>query len=510
MKPITNYKDRLIPYVSALIIIISALIICGAGGIKQKNKTEEGLMESEKTIKEITFIHKELLGRPTDTSVTVNMMTDSDIELFFEYGINPGSYTGKTKVSGFKANEPIETVIAGLKPNSRYYYRMNYRQPGVPDFIARDEHAFHTQRRPGNKFTFTIQADSHLDHRRLCDPKLYKIAIQNALNDNPDFHFDIGDTFRSTHVRNINYKAVEKLYLKQRPYFEIIGRSTPIFLALGNHEAEWGWELDGTPDIPAIWSTIARKLHYPNPFPDEFYSGSEKEEEFVGLRENYYAFEWGDALFMVLDPYWYSTTPPPGAFPTSWAKKKGGKDMWDWTLGEEQYRWFKNTMEESSSKYKFVFSHHVLGETRGAAEWAEFYEWGGKNKRTGEWEFDKMRPGWETPIHPLMVKNKVSVFFQGHDHLFVKQVKDGIIYQECPMPGDYTYSACLETGDCYGPGRPMEYLSGDILGNSGHLRVTVSNSEALVEYVRSVLPKDEEEKGFNNGEVAYSYIVPSK
>ncbi|MCP5113208.1 MAG: hypothetical protein GY953_20445, partial [bacterium] len=214
----------------------------------------------------------------------------------------------------------------------------------------------------------------------------------------------------------------------------------------------------------------------------------------VGLRENYYAWGWGDALFVVLDPYWYTTTNP-----------KESKGLWDRTIGNDQYRWLKRTLETSEARFKFVFAHHVLGETRGGIEWADRFEWGGRNNQ-GRWEFDTKRPGWELPIHPLMAANGVTIFFQGHDHVFVKQELDGVIYQECPMPADPTFSKCLETGDCYGPGRPAEYRFGDILQNSGHVRVTVTEAKVVVDYIRAWRQQDEGD-GRVNGQIAYSYTV---
>lgn len=81
-----------------------------------------------------------------------------------------------------------------------------------------------------------------------------------------------------------------------------------------------------------------------NPIPDHFYTGDDTNNNFVGLRENYYAWKWGDALFIVLDPYWY-TSPKPDA-----------NTGWRWTLGKKQYDWLKATLEKDKSLYKFVFA----------------------------------------------------------------------------------------------------------------------------------------------------------
>ncbi len=167
-------------------------------------------------------------------------------------------------------------------------------------------------------------------------------------------------------------------------------------------------------------------------------------------------------------------------------------------MGDAQYQWLRRTLEQSTARYKFLFMHHVLGTGRGAVELTDQYEWGGKN-RNGEWEFDKKRPEWPLPVHRLMVKHGVTILFQGHDHLFARQQRDGIVYQETPNPADSTYTAFFREA----------YLSGDILPNSGYLRVTVSPANAKVDYVRSYLPKDETPE-HKNGEVAFSYTVSPK
>ena len=73
-------------------------------------------------------------------------------------------------------------------------------------------------------------------------------------------------------------------------------------------------------------------------------------------------------------------------------------------------------------------------ECRGGAEAAPFYEWGGKNA-DGTDGFEQNRPGWPAPIHQLLVQHRVTAVFHGHDHLYVKQDLDGIVYQEVPQPG---------------------------------------------------------------------------
>ena len=206
--------------------------------------------------------------------------------------------------------------------------------------------------------------------------------------------------------------------------------------------------------------------------------------------------------------FWTTTGTRPRSWTTGFTRTDGGgkkghdghkdRDWWGITLGDAQYHWFKRTLEQSKAKYKFVFAHHVLGTGRGGIEESDLYEWGGRNKR-GDWEFSQKRPGWELPIHQLMVKHGVTIFFQGHDHLFARQERDGIVYQEVPMPADQGYVA-------YNQDR---YQSGVKLPNSGHLRVTVSPEQVKVDYVRCYLPKDETDQR-KTGEVAHSYTIKPK
>lgn len=117
--------------------------------------------------------------------------------------------------------------------------------------------------------------------------------------------------------------TVEARYVYDRANFGIIAHSAPLFLVNGNHEGELGWFADGTADNIAVWATLSRQKYFMNPIPDSFYSGDSTEEPFIGKRVSWYAWQWGDALFVVLDPYWNT-------------KNKGRNNGWAYTLGADQ------------------------------------------------------------------------------------------------------------------------------------------------------------------------------
>ena len=480
----------------------------------------------------------QILGRPTDRTVAISVLSAAAIDALVEYGTEPGTYAKKTPALTVKAGEPIEFELVGLEPNAGYFYRVRTKAAGAVEFVARDEGVFHTQRTRGETFTFDVQGDSHPERLgKMYDPDLYVQTMKLVAKDAPDFYFLMGDDFSTERLierGNKNQAAVDAIYTHQRGFLGLVGRSTPLMLVNGNHEQAAKYLLDGTANNFAVLAGRARTNFFPLPAPGGIYSGNVEPVEHVGLLRDYYAWEWGDAIFVVIDPYWHSdcavdneagTKAPqrdagrdgaqpgesnrdakrrarqneggnqPAGEPPANHQGKGNRDLWQITLGESQYQWLSKTLHESKAKFKFVFSHHVSGTGRGGVEVAGLYEWGGEDRR-GIDRFFQMRPKWEKPIHDLMRDAGVTIFFQGHDHLYARQELDGVIYQTCPNPADPTFTAF----------NAQAYKSGDIFPNSGHLRVTVSPESTKVEYVRSFRPQDEGE-GKTNGSIAHSYVV---
>jgi hypothetical protein len=421
------------------------------------------------------FIATEILGQPTDTSITANIVPAIEMEISYEYGTQPGVYTAQTATQTATTGEPTESLIDGLLPDTRYFFRLRYN-----DMIG-PEHSFTTQRSPSSTFTFAIQGDSHPERiNKQFDAALYTRTLLSAATGQPDFYIAIGDDFSVDSLKTVDSATVRAQYINQRQWLGLVG--APVFLVNGNHEQAALANLDGTPDNVAVWAQTARNAYYPQPVPDGFYTGNQETVEHIGMLRNYYAFTWGDALFIVIDPYWHSPQTVDNQFGVD-REEKSKRDLWNVTLGESQYQWFKQTLESSTARYKFVFAHHVNGTGRGGIELAYTYEWGNTAGYAAH------RPGWDKTIHQLMVENGVTIFFQGHDHVFARQELDGVIYQTLPEPAHpgYTY----ENADAY--------ESGDIFPNSGHLRVTVSPGGVTVEYIRSYLDQQDE--------LAFSYTI---
>ena len=475
-----------------------------------------------------------LLAQPTATSITVSVASRAaaPMEAFVERGTpaelaarsTPG--TTRTPTQVLPPGRPVSFVLQDLPADSEVAYRLWTRaaapqgaggrgSPGrdegaaggaEPPFTPDQVFRFHTPRPPGAPFVFTIQADSHLDPNM--DPAVYAQALANAAADRPDFHVDLGDTFMVDKRRDFHDALPQ--YAAQRWYLGQLCRQAPLFQALGNHDGERGDAAAprrGETDAMGPWSFEQRTLNFPPPATGGAGSFASGRTSLMGGRgANYFEFTWGDAQCIVLDPFWATESRPRGG-PQDGAEPS--EDGWAWTLGREQYEWLRRTLAASSPRYRFVFTHHLVGglsrTARGGAEASPYFEWGGRNADGSE-GFKVHRPDWEAPIHALLSRSGVSAVFHGHDHLYVQNERDGVIYQCVPQPGNAqggTRSAAE-----YG------YAGGVILGSPGHLRVRVEPAQATVEYVRAATDGTLRNGGNGadgaNASVVRSYAIPAR
>jgi hypothetical protein len=449
-------------------------------------------------VAQVTFTGPELLCRPTDQSITISIVPASGIgQLYYEYGTASGMYTVQTSTTSATAGVPHVTVIEGLQPNTKYYYRMRYSTDGGVSWITRTEHSFYTQRAEGSTFRFSITSDSHVNIM-LGNATTWTQTLSNVATDGSDFQIDLGDTFAMDNVTTQG--GADNAYLYQRTdFFNAVSHSLPLFLAIGNHEQEEGWHLDDTGNpltSPPVMGTNARKKYFPNPVPDDFYSGNTDTYASLDgdhLHEDYYAWQWGDALFIVLDPFWYTTSKPFVGNTGGGEPETGTGDRWDWTLGQTQFNWFKQIVINSAAKYKFVFAHHMVGGSddyvRGGAVPAHLVEWGGYNEAGTTYEWNSKRAGWGSePVKKLMEDYGVSAFFHGHDHQYAYEVRDGVVYQSLPAAGF--------SGNGFNIYNESNQYTVKVLPSPGHLRVTVTPTQATVEYIATT-----------GGGVNHSYII---
>ncbi|MFN9992696.1 MAG: YHYH protein, partial [Phycisphaerales bacterium] len=125
-------------------------------------------------------------------SVDVSIVHHSSAQGYIEYGSSTGRYKDKSAPVEVKPGEPINITLP-LRGCSEIFYRWTYKNSGEGSFESSPEYRLSAPRVSGVPFTFTIQADSHLDSNM--DTTTYAKSLDNALKDRPDFHIDLGDTF---------------------------------------------------------------------------------------------------------------------------------------------------------------------------------------------------------------------------------------------------------------------------------------------------------------------------
>jgi hypothetical protein len=437
------------------------------------------------------LIGKEFLFNPTTNGISIKMAFHDSTRVCINYGYQPTALIFNSDTALFLPEEYSSFDLNNLSPNTTYFYSVHFKANLDTGFTIRPTYQFQTAKTQSLPFTFVVQADPHLDEQS--DTSLYSRCLQNQLEDHPDFMVDLGDFLMTDKLKNsqgvVPFDTIPYRCKLLRSFYEKISHSIPVFIANGNHEGEAGWNLTGDDQNIAVQNTLERKKYFGNPFPNTFYQGDSIHYPFVGQRGDFYSFTWGNALFVIIDPYWNTL------------QKPDSLHGWYWSLGEYQYNWLRYVLETSDAKFKFVFAHQLVGgskEGRGGTEYADLYEWGGNNL-DGSFGFDLNRPGWYKPIKELLKENNVNIFFHGHDHFFGKQENDCLIYQETPQPSHPNFNNANQAAD-YG------YFDGVILPNSGHIRVSVDSNAIRVDYVRVYKPENENANRHNKDISAFYTI----
>ena len=207
------------------------------------------------------FVAPEISGRPTGTSIVVNIVPAVDMQIVIAYGTTSGNYTTQTDQVALTAQTPCEIELTNLTPDTEYFYAVTAN--GTPGL----EHSFHTARAAGSAFTFDIQGDSHQERtKNQFDAGLYVRTLTGAASDQPDFYMAIGDDFSVDTLKTVNAQTVAAQYINQRQWLGLVG--APVFLVNGNHEKAAMANLNGTAENVAVWAQTARNAYYPQPAPD--------------------------------------------------------------------------------------------------------------------------------------------------------------------------------------------------------------------------------------------------
>jgi hypothetical protein len=378
-----------------------------------------------------------LNGAPTSNSFTVDISATNPIRAYIEYGYSKSSIAGKTQLIAIAKGSTQSVTVSNLKANSIIYYRVKYAIGTSLNYASLTQQTLKTASiQMISSSTFAIQADPHMDENSSAE--VYEGTLKQIVAASPAFLMDLGDIFMVDKLQSKTEANIRARFELMKGYYQKLG-NVPLKICLGNHDGELGYSNFNTKNY--------RKEYFPEQTGDLAY----------------FSFTGPDQLHVVLDPFTYTMKNPTAA-------------GWEWTLGKTQYDWLVETLKNSKEKHKFIYIHHLLvGDptSRGGVEIAMKNEWGGKNN-DGTYGFDANRPGWGKPIHQLLLDNKVGFVFKGHDHLYVKQELDGIIYQTLPQPSH--------------PGEKIDvtqygYISGKGVGGSGFLKVGTSGNQVKVDFI---------------------------
>jgi hypothetical protein len=298
-------------------------------------------------------------------------------------------------------------------------------------------------------FSFVVMADTHMDEETDFDI-LYQ-TFHNIVKSSPAFIMDLGDTLMFGDYGETLEEMRERALFVSEKLSPL--KNIPIYFVTGNHDGENGFR----PKQQRLSRSI-RNEYFPMPSINSSFSGDTK-------NANYYAFEYENVLFVVLDAFTFTTDSSAG---------------WSDTLGLEQYQWLESILKNSKCDTKFVFVHHLLGgidvEHRGGAQASKYFEWGGRDLN-GSYTFNKNRVDFTMPIHELLVQNHVTAVFHGHDHFYANEQRDGIHYILVPQPGISRIATKKAVEYGYNPD--------DTLPSAGFLNISIESELICISYIKT-------------------------
>lgn len=355
---------------------------------------------------------------------------------------------GEATAPAVRATDLAEWTVDALAAGTRYDYE-------VVGCSVAGETSLHagnvvTQRPAGESFTFALVSDTHigadLAYTNQGDEGTLASVSQAIAAASPDFLVNLGDIL-DYHQYGFNAPppdaaTARQAYVNYRSTLGDLAGNASHYPVLGGWDGESGCNTGAEIER----SRSQRLLYLPSPGPTTYPEGGSPFED-------YYAFTWGDALFVVLNVFTYTPSCHLLTF------DPGLPD--DWTLGQAQLDWLRRTLASASAKWKFLFIHHPVGGNAGDDADSAYGRGGGRAARVGE----------QATVHQLMRDYGVQIFFYGHDHVFTDMTVDGIHYSLPGSAGAIWKFTADETG--YDTSWP----------DSGWARVDVTPNDVHVQFV---------------------------
>ncbi len=338
-------------------------------------------------------------------------------------------------------------------------------------------------------------------------------AIRYIMNyEDPDFVVLLGDTtgigssyrwqnwglpYQNLTEADRNFIA-KTLWLRMRKVYSGLTPSMPVYIAMGNHDGEEGW--NSLRSRSKEW----RGKYFPLPVAATYPEGGHAEG-------NYYAFSWGSdqtneggVQFIVLDV-------------TAFCGNVEPKTIFDWTLGSDQLGWFGDVLRKSDKAWNFACFHHVLGGwPAGPGETDSHIAYGrGPLFTAGDYQ----KYGDPNKVEQVKITSMASScglrgFIYGHDHIFkVNKIVPGLNQKVMVGVCGGSTKYVGEKGWWQGTYWTQYYGNGfknnpDFWGPSGITKMTLMNEEARIDYILTGFTNQSNLPGtVNNGAILSSYIL---
>ncbi|MCP4248083.1 MAG: metallophosphoesterase [bacterium] len=467
------------------------------------------------------------IGRTTKISAVLNFVTgtgptlNSDqVAVRVVYGtdrtnLDNTSAAIKTPSDGH-IHWPLEvplTFAEGAAEGTRYYFRAEWTNDGSTwQPLPCGTGEFITQRDPENAqdFDALILADCHTSGTIKGEPdplgegfgieqfnagNVKHFAAWRAMQDactklSPDVIIHVGDhaMVDGKSAAGTADEDPQKFarYLKWRNFWARLLKRATLYVCIGNHEAECGYQQSadqGTLSAQQKQATIARKRYVPNPTAATYRWGGESEgavsdnpswvpsldaifdaayrqtycehSENGSPLENYFAWDWGNVLFVVCDVFRY-TEPGDPSMPigTGGEHARGGPT---WTLGALQEQWLANVLRQSAAVHKIVLMHHSPGG-------AQVHAFGGSPNWYGRGSRITFSTAEEERLHALFKETDVRGSIIGHDHKFCHVVNDQVNYITAPTVSAPSLCRDVEKSGWHGPTLADQYGTAESQG----------------------------------------------
>jgi len=394
------------------------------------------------------------LSRPTETSIRITALSGKALaEAVLELRKDgEAKWERRQPPLRLPSHKVLDWTVKNLSPATPYEYRVLLKQSGAESLQPVATGRFRTQRsRPGS-YTVVLMTDSHLGYFSEGSGPVLTLdkVVQNAARAKAEFVLDLGDNVAWPGSREYGQTGPDdavEAYVRYRRHLAPLSLNSPHFAVIGN----WSGESGKFPDKSIEIMADVRRAFLPGPNHLTYPQGGSP-------MEDYYAFSWGDALYVILNIQTYSKPSNPKELPSL---MEDVNQITEWTLGEKQMAWFERTLRQATERFRFVCMHHAAGGNAGDAANTLYGRGGARAWNTGE----------QARIHALMKKYHVQIFFYGHDHVFVDDVVDGIHYAlpgSCGAPWKFTRE---QTGyERFWP-------------DSGHAQLDVTPRKATVSFI---------------------------